>query len=75
LILADEPTGELDSATGRQILTLLRYIVEKEGITALVATHDPVVEEYAHIVYELVDGQLMAVRHLTQLGSYATKPA
>jgi ABC-type lipoprotein export system ATPase subunit len=64
LILADEPTGELDSATGRQILTLLRYIVEKEGITALVATHDPVVEEYAHIVYELVDGQLMAVRQI-----------
>ena len=39
LILADEPTGELDSATGKQILTLFRYIVENEGITALIATH------------------------------------
>jgi ABC-type lipoprotein export system ATPase subunit len=75
LILADEPTGELDSATGRQILTLLRYIVEKEGITALVATHDPVIEEYAHIVYELGDGQLMAVRHLASQASQEVKPA
>jgi ABC-type lipoprotein export system ATPase subunit len=75
LILADEPTGELDSATGRQILTLLRYIVEKEGITALVATHDPVVEDYAHIVYELTDGQLTAVRHLVPLPSQAAQPA
>jgi ABC-type lipoprotein export system ATPase subunit len=62
LILADEPTGELDSATGRQILTLFRYIVEKEGITVLVATHDPVVEDYAHVIYELADGQVKNVR-------------
>ena len=75
LILADEPTGELDSATGRQILTLLRYIVEKEGITALVATHDPVVEEFAHIVYELTDGQLTAVRHLVPQAGPTEQPA
>jgi ABC-type lipoprotein export system ATPase subunit len=62
LILADEPTGELDSITGRQILTLFRYIVEKEGITVLVATHDPVVEEFAHMVYQLVDGQVKNVQ-------------
>jgi ABC-type lipoprotein export system ATPase subunit len=59
LILADEPTGELDSGTGRQILALFRYIVIKEGITILMATHDPMVEEYAHVVFELVDGQVM----------------
>jgi ABC-type lipoprotein export system ATPase subunit len=63
LIIADEPTGELDSGTGRQILALFRYIVIKEGITILMATHDPMVEEYAHIVYELSDGQVMDVRH------------
>ena len=58
LILADEPTGELDSATGRQILALFRYIVEKEGLTIIMATHDPIIDEYAHIVYELSDGQV-----------------
>jgi ABC-type lipoprotein export system ATPase subunit len=62
MIIADEPTGELDSATGRQILALFRYIVQKEGITILMATHDPMIEEYAHIVYELSDGQVKDVR-------------
>ncbi len=75
LIIADEPTGELDSATGRQILTLFRYIVEKEGITVLVATHDPVVEEYAHIVYELADGQLTAERQINYPAAPESKPA
>jgi ABC-type lipoprotein export system ATPase subunit len=62
LILADEPTGELDSGTGRQILALFRYIVVKEGITILMATHDPMVEEYAHVVYDLSDGQVRNIR-------------
>jgi ABC-type lipoprotein export system ATPase subunit len=62
LILADEPTGELDSNTGRQIMALFRYIVEKEGITILMATHDPVIEEYAHVVIELSDGKVTAIR-------------
>jgi ABC-type lipoprotein export system ATPase subunit len=61
LILADEPTGELDSGTGRQILALFRYIVEHEGITIIMATHDPVIEEYAHIIYELSDGQVRSI--------------
>ena len=64
LILADEPTGELDSTTGKQILTLFRYIVENEGITALIATHDATIENYAHIIYELGDGQLKSVRRM-----------
>ena len=62
LILADEPTGELDSATARQIYALFRHIVDKEGITVILATHDPVIEEYAHIVFELDDGQVKSVR-------------
>lgn len=63
LIIADEPTGELDSATGRQIMSLFRYIVVKEGITVVMATHDPMVEEFAHTVFELGDGEIIAVRH------------
>ena len=41
LLLADEPTGQLDRETGRQIMRLLRTVVDLEGVTALVATHDP----------------------------------
>jgi ABC-type lipoprotein export system ATPase subunit len=66
LILADEPTGELDSVTGRQIMALFRHIVIQEGITIIMATHDPAVEDYAHVVFELSDGQLEAVRRLDQ---------
>jgi len=58
LILADEPTGELDTTTTRQILTLFRHLVEREGITILATTHDPIVVEYADLVYTLQDGRL-----------------
>jgi ABC-type lipoprotein export system ATPase subunit len=60
LILADEPTGELDSATGRQILALFRRVVEQEEITVLMATHDPTADEYVDQVYHLQDGQIVS---------------
>jgi putative ABC transport system ATP-binding protein len=60
LILADEPTGELDSATGRQILALFRRVVEQEEITVLMATHDPTADEYADQVYHLEDGRIVS---------------
>jgi len=56
LILADEPTGELDSATGQQILELLRQVVEQEGTTVVMATHDLTVDLFADRVYHLEDG-------------------
>ncbi len=59
LILADEPTGELDSATGRQILALFRRVAEQEGVTVLIATHDPTADEYVDKVYHLQDGQIV----------------
>ena len=59
LILADEPTGELDSATGQQILELLRRIVEREGTTMLMATHDLTVDLFAHEVVHLEDGRIV----------------
>ena len=58
LLLADEPTGQLDSDTGGQIMRLLRSIVHAEGITAIVATHDPVLIGLADRVLNLRDGQL-----------------
>jgi putative ABC transport system ATP-binding protein len=58
LLIADEPTGQLDSETGRQIMRLLRTVVTGEGITALVATHDPALLDLADDVLALDDGQL-----------------
>ncbi|MCL5994422.1 MAG: ABC transporter ATP-binding protein, partial [Chloroflexi bacterium] len=57
LILADEPTGELDTTTARDILSLFRRIVEMEGVTMLMTSHDPIVLEYVDEVIELQDGQ------------------
>ncbi|MEV6955519.1 ABC transporter ATP-binding protein [Streptomyces sp. NPDC051183] len=59
LIIADEPTGQLDSETGRQIMQLLRAVVRSEGVTVLVATHDPALMELADRVVELRDGHIV----------------
>ncbi|MGW7318402.1 ABC transporter ATP-binding protein [Streptomyces sp. NPDC054854] len=59
LIIADEPTGQLDSETGRSIMRLLRAVVRSEGVTALVATHDPAMIELADRVVELRDGRIV----------------
>jgi ABC-type lipoprotein export system ATPase subunit len=59
LILADEPTGELDSATGQQILALFRRIADRDGTTVLIATHDLAVDAYADEVYHLQDGKIL----------------
>jgi len=58
LVLADEPTGELDTVTGRQIFALLHRVVEVEGITVLTVTHDRLIYDYADLVYELQDGRI-----------------
>ena len=60
LLLADEPTGQLDSDTGRTIMTLLRSVVRADRVTAIVATHDPLMLEVADRVVELRDGLLVA---------------
>jgi putative ABC transport system ATP-binding protein len=59
LILADEPTGQLDSVTGASIIALLQEIVARGGITVVVASHDPNVHEAADQIFELKDGQLV----------------
>jgi putative ABC transport system ATP-binding protein len=59
LLLADEPTGQLDSETGRSIMRLFRSVVGSEGVTAIVATHDPLMLEVADRVLELQDGVLV----------------
>jgi len=58
LLLADEPTGELDSNTSREILKLFRDILEVEHITVLMTSHDPLVDQYADEVVSLKDGKI-----------------
>jgi putative ABC transport system ATP-binding protein len=60
LLIADEPTGQLDSHTGRTIMTLVRALVRSEGVTAIVATHDPILIELADRAIELRDGEVLS---------------
>jgi ABC-type lipoprotein export system ATPase subunit len=59
LVLADEPTGELDTTTGQQILRLLRQIADRDGATVLIATHDLAVDAFADEVVHLQDGRIL----------------
>ena len=59
LLLADEPTGQLDSHTGHDVMALIREIVLREGTTAIVATHDPALIDLADRVVELRDGRVV----------------
>ena len=59
VLLADEPTGQLDSHTGRSIMGLLRAVVRSEGVTALIATHDPMLIDLADRVVALRDGRIV----------------
>src|ERR1044071_9550658 len=58
LILADEPTGELDSKTTRELLTFFRELVEGQHITMLMVSHDALVDQYVHQVLTLQDGMI-----------------
>ncbi|GAB3968939.1 ABC transporter ATP-binding protein [Plantactinospora veratri] len=58
LLIADEPTGQLDAETGLSVMSLLRGVVESEGVTALISTHDPVMMALADRVIQIRDGRL-----------------
>ena len=59
LVLADEPTGELDSATATAVFTLIRDLCRERGVTVITCTHDRLVMELADRVEELEDGRLV----------------
>ncbi|NIH87818.1 ABC transporter ATP-binding protein [Amycolatopsis granulosa] len=58
VLFADEPTGALDTATGRDVLHLLRTLVDRHAQTLVMVTHDPVAAAYADRVVFLADGQI-----------------
>ncbi|MGW2832266.1 ABC transporter ATP-binding protein [Streptomyces sp. NPDC001286] len=59
LLIADEPTGQLDAETGHAVMELLRAVVHSENVTALVATHDATLLDLADRVLELSDGEIV----------------
>ncbi|MFF3820378.1 ABC transporter ATP-binding protein [Streptomyces bluensis] len=59
LLIADEPTGQLDAETGHAVMELLRAVVRGEQVTALVATHDATLLDLADRVLELRDGEIV----------------
>jgi len=59
LLLADEPTGNLDSKAGGEVIALFRQLHEQEGVTIVMVTHDPQVAAQAGRVIELRDGRLV----------------
>jgi putative ABC transport system ATP-binding protein len=59
LLIADEPTGQLDADTGATIMALLRDVVEAEGMTAIISTHDASVQGMADLTLRLSDGNLV----------------
>src|SRR3984957_3206545 len=61
ILLADEPTGNLDTATGDQIMELLREINETLGMTIVMVTHErPRAERYAHRMISMGDGKIIS---------------
>lgn len=59
LLIADEPTGQLDTETGLAVMALIRAVVEAEGMTAVLSTHDPVMMALADRAVHIRDGHLV----------------
>lgn len=61
IILADEPTGALDSVTGREVLDMLHSLWKEQGKTIIMVTHDLNLAKYAHTTIELKDGEIVRI--------------
>ncbi|HEY1350765.1 MAG TPA: ABC transporter ATP-binding protein [Ktedonobacteraceae bacterium] len=64
LVIADEPTGNLDARTSQQMLQLIARLREQTGKTFIIATHDPVVASHAERALRLVDGRLTEIEQI-----------
>jgi putative ABC transport system ATP-binding protein len=61
IILADEPTAELDSKRSMEMIETFKRLIDREGLTVCMTTHDPAIMEVADTIYEMVDGQLQQI--------------
>ncbi|MFW6264988.1 MAG: ATP-binding cassette domain-containing protein [Bacillota bacterium] len=59
ILLADEPTGELDYLTAQSIMKLFNNLAKAHNVTICMVTHDPAVMEYGDLVYEIIDGKII----------------
>ena len=66
VIVADEPTGNLDSTTGQKIMETLIKLHEKEQKTMIVVTHDPTIADYSEQIVNIKDGQLVSNHLITE---------
>mgnify|MGYP002153774449 CR=1 FL=1 len=64
LVLADEPTGDLDTKTGHEVVGELRDLCKGEGVTVIMVTHDPVAAEHADRIVQMRDGMIKGERVL-----------
>lgn len=62
VIFADEPTGALDTESGIRVMKLFRHLIEKEGLTIVMTTHDPNLMELGDVIYEMEDGELVEIK-------------
>jgi len=60
VVIADEPTGNLDSSTGRRIMEVLKEFHQREGKTVVVVTHDPNIASYSEKIVNIKDGQIIS---------------
>jgi len=71
ILLADEPTGNLDSRTSAELLQMFRQLNQADGITVILVTHDPVVAQYAQRIIRIKDGLLEGSSEPVEAGSDA----
>jgi putative ABC transport system ATP-binding protein len=64
IILADEPTGALDSKTGDTILKLLKDLHQKENVTIVLVTHEPYVANMAERIFKVLDGKIVEEKNV-----------
>jgi len=67
VILADEPTGDLDTKTGMEVVQILYDTSKKENATVVVVTHDPMITEKADVILQMRDGQTIGEKRLKEL--------
>jgi putative ABC transport system ATP-binding protein len=70
LLLADEPTGNLDTASGSAVISLLRDLVDREGHTVVMVTHDPRAAARSDRIVWLRDGRVVEVQRLSRDRAY-----
>ncbi len=69
IIMADEPTGNLDSKSGREIMAILQRLHQERGITIVMVTHDPQIARYSQRIVRLQDGLIVAEERVAQPAS------